>query len=146
MIKQKKKICLGCNTPQYIFSWGKCKTCYNKEYKKPIKKISEKGLKKKKLKTENTKLVHQVMYNWWLKQSKNECMSCGCKLPKEFHTWMVDHLLEKSNYEEFDKDERNFFLCCLDCHTLKGNGFPTEKHKKAIQKAKYLLLHNVEFY
>lgn len=137
----------GCKSTK-IWSGGFCRfhTSYQptKKSNKPIKKHSKKGLENREKKKENTKLVHEAMYNWWLKQPKNECMSCGCKLPKEFHTWMVDHLLEKSKYQQFDKDERNFFFCCLDCHTLKGNGFPTQKHKKAIEKAKYLLLYNIE--
>lgn len=28
------------------------------------------------------------------------------------------------------------FFCCGECHTKKGNGFPTKKHQKAINKAK----------
>lgn len=105
-----------------------------------IKPISEKGKVKKALKTERTKEIHQAMYNWWLKQEKNQCMSCGCNLPSEFHTWMVDHLLEKSQYPEFALEEYNFYLTCFDDHSAKTNGFPHPTHKAAIKNAKYWLI------
>jgi len=144
MLKNKKKICSGCGKEAYIFSKGKCKFCQPKKplksKKKAINKISEKGLIKKKEKSERTKEIHQAMYNWWLKQPKNECMACGCKLPNDFHTWMVDHLIEKSTYPEFALDERNFFLICFEDHSAKTNGFARPKHIEAIRKAKIELL------
>lgn len=49
MMKQKKKICLGCNTEQYIFGHGLCKNCYSNPQKrkerglKPLKRLSPIG-------------------------------------------------------------------------------------------------------
>ena len=80
------------------------------------------------------------MKEWWQKQSPNKCWACGCNLPSEFHTYMVDHLIEKSSYPELAFDTDNFYLCCLDCHNTKGNGFPKEHHKLAIEAAKLKLL------
>jgi len=37
-------------------------------------------------------------------------------------------------------EKKNMFFCCGDCHTKKGNGFPVEKHREAIEKAKKELL------
>lgn len=140
MIRQKKKICIKCGNETYIFSKGRCRSCTpNKSIKKSynhIKKISEKGKIKKEAKTIRTKEIHQSMYNWWLKQEKNQCMSCGCKLPNEFHTWMVDHKIMKSKHPELALEEENFFLCCLSCHSSKENGFPSVIHKKAIDETK----------
>jgi len=144
------KTCIieNCNYP----AWSKG-LCKQHSPKSPIKKgnnklkksyiskqPSEKQLAKKEIKKEKTKKIHQAMYNWWLKQEKNQCMSCGCNLPSEFHTWMVDHLLEKSQYPELALEEYNFYLTCFDHHSAKTNGFPHLTHKAAIENAKYWLI------
>jgi len=134
---KKKKICISCKNESYIWSKNRCKTCFNKDFPpKSIKKYSEKGLEKKQEKSIKTKEIHEAMYNWWIKQGWNNCMSCGCKLPNTFHTWMVDHKIMKSKHPELALEEENFFLCCLDCHSSKENGFPKPLHKKAIEEAK----------
>lgn len=138
---RKKKNCINCGEASFIWSQNLCKTCFNKQNKpKPIKKVSTKQIEKNKDKALKTKELHLFMYEWWKKQPVNKCMNCGCNLPKEFCTWMVDHLLEKSFYPQFSMDERNFFLICFDDHSSKTNGFPGIKHKEAIEKAKEILL------
>ena len=105
-----------------------------------LKKVSERGLIKRKEAAERTKQLHLVMYNWWNSfGSYKRCMSCNCLLPMEFSTMNVDHLLSKSKYPDLAFDEDNFFLCCGHCHTKKENGFPTDKHKQAIEKVKLKL-------
>ena len=42
MIQRKKKICKGCGNEKYIFGKGLCDFCYNLQFSKPIKKVSEK--------------------------------------------------------------------------------------------------------
>ena len=42
MIPRKKKICKGCGNEKYIFGKGLCDYCYNLQFSKPIKKVSEK--------------------------------------------------------------------------------------------------------
>lgn len=102
-----------------------------------LRRFSEKSLEKRKEKAENTKKIHLAMYEWWNKFGEyKRCMSCGKLLPREFSTANVDHLLSKSKYPEYSLDTDNFFLCCLDCHTRKENGFPSDKHKEAIEKMK----------
>ena len=102
-----------------------------------LKKYSEKSLERRKEKVENTKKIHLAMYEWWKRFGNyKRCMSCNRLLPMEFSTANVDHLLSKSKYPDYSLDENNFFLCCLECHTKKENGFPTEKHKEAINKMK----------
>lgn len=137
-MKKNKKICnCGCGKEGYIWSKGLLKECYYRlNIPKPIKKVSENSIKLKRSKIERSKLIHEAMYQWWLKQDENRCMSCNCKLPEEFHTWMVDHLLEKSVYPELALSESNFYLTCLEHHHLKTNGFPHPKHKIAIEKIK----------
>ena len=102
-----------------------------------LKKVSERGLIKRKEAAERTKQLHLVMYEWWKSFGDyKRCMSCNCLLPMEFSTINVDHLLSKSKYPEYSLDSDNFFLCCMHCHTKKENGFPTDNHKKAIEKMK----------
>lgn len=64
------------------------------------------------------------------------CQSCGKWLGREIKTIFFDHLLEKSKYPQFALEEENIYLCCMTCHEKKTNGFPTEKHKEAIEQAK----------
>ncbi len=127
----------NCENP--VFGKSKCRFHYPKSLikakKKGIKRISEKGKIKKEAKTIRTKEIHLAMYNWWLKQV-NKCMACGCNLPSEFHTWMVDHLIEKSGRPDLALEEWNFFLVCFDDHSRKTNGFPSLKHAQAIEQAK----------
>lgn len=102
-----------------------------------INKISEKQKQKNVLKSERTKQMHLWLKSLWDKMPKNKkCSSCGCNIWGEFKTIYFDHLLEKSRYEELEFEEENIYFCCGDCHTLKGNGFPTENHKKAIDGAR----------
>jgi ribosomal protein L37E len=140
MIKQKKKLCVECGKEAYIFSKGRCKSCTpNKSIKKSynhIKKISEKGIERQKIKTENTKKLHEFMYQWYLKQNPKQCWACNTQLYGEFSTAWVDHLLMKSKHKDLEFEENNFFLCCLSCHSLKENGFPKPKHLEAINKVK----------
>ena len=135
MIKQKKKICLGCNTPQYIFSWGKCKTCYNKEYKKPIKKISERGKILKEKKKEYTKLQFELFQEIW-NERKHNCQSCGFWLGNEPKSIFFDHLIEKSKRKDLALIKENILLVCENCHSCKTMGFPTAKHLEYINKVK----------
>ncbi len=64
------------------------------------------------------------------------CWNCGKRIFGENLTIYWDHLLPKADYPELKYEEENMFFCCADCHTNKGNGFPGEKHKAAIEKAK----------
>lgn len=72
----------------------------------------------------------------WSKREQYYCESCGEWLGKEMMTYHFDHLLEKNKYPEFEFDEDNIYLCCLDCHSKKTAGFPTEGHEKAISSFK----------
>lgn len=106
-----------------------------------LKKVSVKKQKEIIEKKGKPNEVHLAMLAYWEK-IPHICMSCERYLGNEFSTAFVDHLLPKSRFFEFAKDERNFFCCCLDCHSQKELGFPLPKHKEAIKKAEELLLKN----
>lgn len=139
MIK-KKKVCKNCNVEQFIWKAGLCKSCSS--ILNPPKKISYKSAKQKIKdieKKEYTSKQFSMFYDIWAKR-RHYCESCGLWLGNEPLSIFFDHLLEKSKYEQFALMEENIFLCCYNCHSKKTNGFPTEKHKKAIEQAKIKFL------
>lgn len=92
---------------------------------------------------EEKKKMTQVMFSFFMdiwKERKHNCESCGKWLGKEPLSTFFDHLLEKSKYPLLRFEEKNIFLCCFECHSKKTNGFPTDKHKEAINEAKLKLL------
>jgi hypothetical protein len=139
MIKNKK-ICQECKKETFIWSKNLCKNCFTKI--NPPKKISYKSAKQKIKdieKKEYTSKQFSMFYDIWAKR-RHYCESCGLWLGNEPLSIFFDHLLEKSKYEQFALMEENIFLCCYNCHSKKTNGFPTEKHKKAIEQAKIKFL------
>lgn len=102
----------------------------------PLKKGSRlrPGTAKKKGNLEMTNFLTRLWFN--TPQGGRKCQSCGKKLLDPIRTYYFDHLLPKVKYPEYALDERNIFLCCLECHSLKESGFPTQKHQDAIEKAK----------
>lgn len=79
----------------------------------------------------------------WSKLPKDKfCSSCGTPIWGENKSYYWDHLLEwkKDEYAHLKYEEENMYFCCGDCHTKKTNGFPTPKHKEAIEEAKKKLL------
>jgi len=139
MIK-KKKVCKNCNVEQFIWKAGLCKSCSS--ILNPPKKISYKSAKQKIKdieKKEYTSKQFSMFYDIWAKR-RHYCESCGLWLGNEPLSIFFDHLLEKSKYEQFALMEENIFLCCYNCHSKKTNGFPTEKHKKAIEQVKIKFL------
>jgi 5-methylcytosine-specific restriction endonuclease McrA len=139
MIKNKK-ICQECKKETFIWSKNLCKNCFTKI--NPPKKIQYKSAKQKIKdieKKEYTSKQFSMFYDIWAKR-RHYCESCGLWLGNEPLSIFFDHLLEKSKYEQFALMEENIFLCCYNCHSKKTNGFPTEKHKKAIEQAKIKFL------
>lgn len=67
---------------------------------------------------------------------EHKCEVCGKKLYGEIRSIYFDHLLEKSTHPHLRHTEWNIGLVCFDCHTVKTNGFPKEKHKQLIETAK----------
>jgi 5-methylcytosine-specific restriction endonuclease McrA len=136
MIQKKKKTCKNCKTEQFIWKAGLCKSCSS--ILNPPKKISYKSAKQKIKDVEKREYANKqfnLFYNIWAKK-RHYCESCGLWLGNEPKSVFFDHLLEKSKYPEFALLEENIYICCLDCHSKKTNGFPTENHKKAIDNIK----------
>ncbi len=144
----KRKTCTEKNCTNFIWKQGFCQRHLPFSNKiltntTRLNKISAQGIIKKLEKTVNTKKLHPFMKEWWDNlppKERYKCWSCGGSIGPEFSTGYVDHLLEKSTYPELAYKEDNFFNTCLNCHTAKSNGYPSENHLKAINKAKEKLL------
>lgn len=102
----------------------------------PLRKISaRKKLLKKEVPIED---IYKFFSSIWssIPFSQRECRSCGKPLTDPIRSYYFDHLIEKSKRPDLAYEPENIFLCCLECHALKTDGHPTEKHKEAIEKAK----------
>jgi 5-methylcytosine-specific restriction endonuclease McrA len=107
----------------------------------PLRKISQKQIEKNKEKKELTKQQNEFFLSIWNK-SPHYCKSCETYLGEECLSTFMDHLLEKSKYPEYRFTEANIFICCLNCHTFKTNGFPKPKHRFAIDRVLQLHLND----
>ena len=96
-----------------------------------------KGVKrtKKPIDEESLNKMRDFFLSIWSRKL-HYCESCKKWLGNEPLSYMFDHLLEKANYPELKYEEDNIMLVCLDCHTNKGNGFPSDITKLKIQKVK----------
>lgn len=98
---------------------------------------------RKKPKTEAQKLENRIekekmwafFLNIWAERPHYSQVSGGW-LGNEIKSWMLDHLLPKSDYPELKYEKDNIILCTFDEHTRKTNGYPDENHKKAIEDAR----------
>lgn len=105
----KKKICISCNTEQYIFSRKMCKVCASKN-PKPKSKLKE-PVKKVAFKPTGELILFQSI---WATR-KHECAVCGEHL-KEFSVWFFSHVLAKSSYPRFRLYDKNILLKCKQHH------------------------------
>lgn len=80
--------------------------------------------------------IHIFLWNLFYSVKDPKCQSCDKPLYGPPRNYYFDHLIEKSMRPDLSMEKDNIFLCCLECHVKKTNGFPTEKHKEAIEKAK----------
>ncbi len=107
--------------------------------KKSSLKRKSKTVEEKQQQKEDIEKMWELFEEHWqktmTKYGAHWCESCSIRIWGENKSLYHDHLLEKSVYEEYKYDIDNLFLCCWECHTKKGNGFPTEKHKAAIDNA-----------
>lgn len=121
--------------------------CFKHKNRKPLAKTgglknSGKKLGRKKL-SEEEKMENQIAIDrmWALfEEVFNErgpySQIDGTYLGKELRSWMVDHLLEKSQYPHLKYEKDNLFLVTFEQHQKKTNGFPYPIHAEAIEKAK----------
>lgn len=118
----------GCSFPAW--SGGKCQM-----HKEKKSKMKSKGFSRRNGGYDKEKM-YMLFDLHWDNHPDKKCESCGVQLWGENLTIYHDHLLEKSVYPELMYNIENLFLACFKCHSLKGNGSPTEKHLQAINEAK----------
>lgn len=101
-----------------------------------------KGLKTRK-KTPEDRFQQQARYEKdiaFYQQIWNEnphiCRQCGNYLGDTLSIAFMDHMCEKAKHPELRYEKENIFICCIDCHYKRTNGFPGDKHKEAIKQAK----------
>lgn len=90
---------------------------------------------KKVVDTEERDKMWAVFMEIW-KERPHKSEVSGSVLWSEPKSWMFDHLLEKSKYPELKYDKRNIVLVTFEEHERKTNGFPDERHRELIEKAK----------
>ncbi len=115
---------------------------------KPLKSnstLKRGGKLKKKGKSQQVKDVERAqqdamweMFELHWSSKPHICENCNTPLWGENKSLYHDHLLEKGTekYKHLKYEIGNLFLCCWECHTNKGNGYPGKKHQQAIQNAK----------
>jgi len=105
----KKKICISCNTEQYIFSRKMCKVCASKN-PKPKSNLRE-PVKKVLFKPSGELLLFQTIWS----VRKHECAVCGENL-KDFDIWNYSHILSKAAFPRFRLYDKNIVLKCRKHH------------------------------
>ena len=96
------------------------------------KKPDAKALADKQLQREKDIAFYEEIW----KERKHVCVSCGIELQGEPSTANFDHILEKSKYQHLRYEKENICILCINCHSLKTNGFATDKYKQIIQQTK----------
>lgn len=105
----KKKICISCNTEQYIFSRKMCKGCASKN-PKPKSNLRE-PVKKVMFKPTGEGILFQSI--WATRPHK--CVICNEPL-KEYSVWFFSHVLAKSSFPLFRLYDKNILLKCKQHH------------------------------
>lgn len=101
----KKKICIECKTPQFIFSNGRCKFCARK-HQKPISKVRKKTGER------------DVFLEIW-NERPHVCSNCQAPLGDEPKTFMFSHNKGKGAHDELRLVKSNIDLHCWDCHDAR---------------------------
>lgn len=114
----------------------------------PIKKISEKGKRKKQEKIAKTKILHEWFLELWdSRQLFNgsifycRCEECGKMLTRQFYrgnSCCFSHILAKSSFPELALWDKNLMIVCPDCHALYESG--SEKAVNQRERKKELLI------
>lgn len=145
----KNKLCAcGCGQTGRIWSKGVLKQCFlksnpTKSIKKSysVKKISAKGLEKKKEKAEYTEKQFELFKEIYAEHPSKKCYECNRwvdgQSSSQFH-----HILFKSiqKYKKYALEKWNIVLLCTDCHSqvhLDVNKTPKVKELTEQIKEKY---------
>jgi len=108
----------NCNNP--VFGKGCCKFHYPKT---PIKKISSKGIEKKKIKAETTKKLHQWFLDLWDKRAdKNgnvKCFETDILMSHtiyKYNSCCYSHQISKSKFPNLAFEEDVVLIVLPDVH------------------------------
>lgn len=116
MIKRKKKLCIDCNEYKILFGKSLCQSCYNIQFKKPIKKVSEKH--------QQTLDEYKPKRLAFLKKRPN----CELKLDVCTRKATCIHHKKGKHSKELYLDENYWMASCISC-----NGRVEEIGEKAYQ-------------
>ena len=104
-IERKKKLCKGeCNSMQYLFSKGMCKSCWARLHKKPMNPMSEKH---KKTIEEYKPIRKKFLEENPICQANVKCNGAEAT---EIH-----HVAGKGT-KKLWLDTENFLAICRECH------------------------------
>lgn len=104
VIRNKKKVCKGCNKQTYIFSQGLCKVC--SQYKKYNSKKHEYKERRNK--------DHSFYMQVWDSRD-HVCQLCGQSIhnPRSYN---FHHILPKSKHPQDRYNPANIAILCWTCH------------------------------
>lgn len=133
----------------------KCKTCgrnseseycFQHKPKKPLPSFGRGMFRTLRKKDENVQnnghsKMKQFFMDYWREHKPHVCENCSKYLGKEPLSYMFDHVLEKSKYQELAFEEENIMYLCLECHDLKTRGHlsPLMEERINYLKTKYNL-------
>ena len=89
---------------------------------------------KQKNKVETTQALHEAMLSFWF-YSDRRCECCGRRLPNEFLTTTVHHLLPKGVYDDVQFEEQYWMLLHPDCHTAWEVSHDNKKVEERTRRA-----------
>jgi hypothetical protein len=142
MIERKKKICVDCGEPEYIWANKKCKPCHYKS--KPPKEAKRVSLKKSFPKPTGELALFKAIWE----NRPHFCAICNEPLG-EFNVSYFSHLLPKSAFPKFRLYDKNLMLKCEYHHHIWGTKAKSDlinyhlDFKKAIDLAEEIM---IEYY
>lgn len=109
MIQRKKKICRRCLKEKYIFGYGMCTECYNKENEPKMRlKRSKKRIKKvSKSRSKELSVYDRERIRYM--NSHAFCEVCGKRATDIHH--------KKGRVGKLLTDKRYFLAVCRECHS-----------------------------
>lgn len=108
MISKKKKICIDCNTSQFIFSNKRCRVCASKLYIKPKAVIKPK---------ENKVDINNYFTDKLIQLNKTRISEeSGQKIPYPTRA-NICHILDKSRHPSVAYHPQNYVFLTIDEHS-----------------------------
>jgi hypothetical protein len=111
VIKPKKKICVVCGEPDYIWSKGRCKSCASKQGKKPTTKRSPIKKLSVKRKLETVQYL-KLRLDYLNKYPKCQARLFGCS------EWATEIHHKGGRIGSKLTDDSLFLAVCRKCHTF----------------------------